>query len=331
MITNAHKKEIATKASILYYEKNKSQSYIANELGVSRSYVSLLLNFAKEQGIVKILVDVDTFNLRMIRKEIELKSFFPKVKQFYIMQSVSNEFTESNIGQFAAPYVADMVKRSNVVGIGLGKSVYQMINNLKREDFLNLGNNNKKKIVQMMGGLSNSAKAGTHSNELVKRLSEIINYSEYYYLHYAAIFEDPDIKKILLNERSLKSTIEMWDYIDLAIMGIGVADKRSTLFKLFNKEMAKKVENSKAVGQINANFFDVEGNDIPILEDNKICIPIEKMKKIRNKIVIGFEEYKVKSIYGALKGGYIDIFFTDSITIDALENYIKIKENKLKK
>jgi len=135
------------------------------------------------------------------------------------------------------------------------------------------------------------------------------------------------IKRILLNEQSIKSTIEMWDHIDLAIMGIGVADRRSTLFKLFNKEMVEKVENSKAVGQINANFFDIDGKDVAILENNKICIPTEKMKKIRNKIIIGFEEYKIKAILGALKGGYIDIFFTDSITIDALENYIKTEKH----
>jgi len=324
MISKSYKKEIAIKASILYYEKYKNQSYIANELGVSRSYVSLLLNYAKNQGIVKISVDVDTFNLRMIRKEIELKALFPKVKQFYIMQSTSNEFTERNIGKFSAPYVIEMLKKSNVIGVGLGNSVYKMIDCLRQEDFVGL---NKKIIVQIMGGLNNAVKPGTQSNELVKKLSEIIRCNcKYYYLHYPAIFEDSNLKKILINEQSIKSTIDMWNNIDLAIMGIGVADRRSTLFKLFNKKMIKKAESSKAVGQINANFFDIHGNNVPMLEKNKICIPIDKMKNIKRKIVIGFGEYKIKAILGALKGGYADFFFTDSITIDALENYFETEK-----
>jgi len=323
MLYKSDKKEMAIIASILYYEKNRSQSYIANELGISRSSVSLLLNYARGNGIVKITIDVDTFNLRMIRKEIEFKRLFPRVKQFYIMQSTSNEFTQRQIGKFATPYITEMLKTSNFIGIGLGKSVFEVINSLKSEDFIGCG---EKNIVQIMGGLSNNVEAGTHSNELVKKLSEIVNNNcKYYYLYYPAIFEDSNLRKILLKEQNIKSTINMWDRIDLAIMGIGVADRRSTLFKLFNQYMTKKVETSKAIGQINANFFDSDGNDVPMLENNKICIPIEKMKKINRKIIVGFGEYKVKSILGALKGGYIDIFFTDSITIDAIENDIKGK------
>ena len=117
----------------------------------------------------------------------------------------------------------------------------------------------------------------------------------------------------------------MWDSIDLAIMGIGVADRRSSLFKLFTDDMVKMVENSRACGQININFFDTKGSKVPILENNKICIPIEKMKKIKKKVVIGFGEYKVKAILGALKGDFIDILITDSITINAIESLLNEK------
>lgn len=307
----------------LYYEKNKSQSCIAKELGISRSYISLLLNYAKNQGIVKITIDVDTFKLRMIRKEIELKSLFPKVKQFYIMKSTSNEFTKRNIGTFSAPYVTEMLKNSNVIGVGLGRSVSNVINSLKTEDFVDSQVN---AIVQIMGGLNSAIEAGAHSNELVKKLSETIDCDcKYYYLHYPAIFENANLKDILLNEPSIKSTTDMWNNIDLAIMGIGVTDKRSTLFKLLTEDMIGKVRNSPTVGQINTNFFDFNGHDVPMLKNNKLCIPIEKMKKIKRKVAIGFEKYKAEAIYGALMGGYIDILFTDSITIEALENYMREK------
>jgi len=327
ILSTSQKKEIAIKASIFYYEKNKSQSYIAKELGISRSYVSLLLNYARNQGIVKITIDVDTFKLRMIRKEIELKSLFPKVKQIYIMKSTSSEFTKRNIGIFSAPYVTDLLKNSNVIGVGLGRSVSKVINSLKKEDF---SDSQVNAIVQIMGGLNGAVEAGTHSNELVKKLSEKMNCNcKYYYLHYPAIFENANLKDILINEQSIKPTIDMWNKIDLAIMGIGVVDKKSTLFKLFTEDMVEKVRNSQAVGQINTNFFDLDGQDVPMLENNKICIPVEKMKRIQRKIVIGFEKYKAEALYGALKGDYIDILFTDSITIKALEEYMRERKRRV--
>jgi DNA-binding transcriptional regulator LsrR (DeoR family) len=310
---------------VYFFIKTKiviSQSYIANELGISRSSVSLLLNYARKNGIVKITIDIDTFNLRMLRKEIEFSTMFPKVKQFYIMKSESYDFTQRQIGEFAAPYITEILNKSNVIGIGLGKSVSEVINNLEVENFIESSN---KKIVQIMGGLSNKIEAGTHSNEIVRKLSKIIN-CEYNYLNCPAIFEDRNLRKILLKEKNIKSTINMWNSIDLAIMGIGVADRRSSLFKLFADNMVKMVENSRACGQININFFDNEGNNLPMLENNKICIPIEKMKKIKKKVVIGFGEYKAKAILGALKGGFINILITDSITIDAIEKYVKEKK-----
>jgi DNA-binding transcriptional regulator LsrR (DeoR family) len=325
MLYKFDKKEMAIRASILYYEKNNSQSYIANVLGISRSSVSLLLNYARKNGIVKITIDVDTFNLRMLRKEIEFSTRFSKVKQFYIMKSESYDFTQRQIGKFAAPYITEILNKANVIGIGLGKSVREAINSLEAENFIESSN---KKIVQIMGGLSNKIEAGTHSNEIVRKLSKIMN-CEYYYLNCPAIFEDRNLRKILLKEKNIKTAINMWDSIDLAIMGIGVADRRSSLFKLFTDDMIKIVENSRACGQININFFDSEGNNVPMLENNKICIPIEKMKNIKRKIVIGFGEYKIKAILGALKGGYADFFFTDSITIDALENYIETEKQNL--
>jgi DNA-binding transcriptional regulator LsrR (DeoR family) len=322
MLNKFDKKEMAIRASILYYEKSKSQSYIANVLGISRSSVSLLLNYARRNGIVKITIDIDTFKLRMLRKEIEFNTRFPKIKQFYIMKSESYGFTQRQIGKFAAPYITEILKRANVIGIGLGKSVSEAINSLEAENFIESSN---KKIVQMTGGLSNKLEAGTQSNELVRKLSEIMN-CEYYYLNCPAIFDDRNLRKILLKEKNVKLAINMWDSIDLSIMGIGVADRRSSLFRLFTDDMVKMVENSRACGQTNISFFDSEGNNVPMLENNKICIPIEKMKKIKKKVVIGFGEYKAKTILGALRGGFIDILITDSITIDAIENLLNKKK-----
>ncbi len=44
------------KVASLYYDQNKNQQQIADELGVTRSLVSRLLTEAREKGIVEIVV-----------------------------------------------------------------------------------------------------------------------------------------------------------------------------------------------------------------------------------------------------------------------------------
>jgi deoxyribonucleoside regulator len=308
------KEELAIKASIMYYEKNKSQNEIAKELKISRSYVSQLLAYARENNIVDISINIDEFNLRMLRMEIEFGTNFPGVV-FYIMKSDSNEFTESQIGQFAAPYISNMINEANIIGIGLGTSVMKTIDNLKSIKFKD---SSDKKVVQIMGGLTNNITAGTHSSELVKKLSEILS-CEYYYINCPAVVKNAKLKESLFKEEVIVRSAKLWDKLDLAIMGVGVADCRSSLFKLFSPEMIKEAESSEACGQMNINFYDYWGKSIPLLENNKITIPINKLKKIRNKVVIGYGDYKIKAILGALRGALIDVLITDSLTIDAMK------------
>lgn len=311
------KKEMASRVSILYYEKNKSQNEIAKEMDISRSYVSQLLNYARECGIVKISINIDEYSLRMIRKEVEFKAKFPKLKQVFIMNSESDEFTVNNIGKFAAPYVTELINDAKVIGINLGTSVEKTIENLEAILF---GDAKNKKVVQMMGGFNNSLLvAGVHPNELVGKLSTILN-CEAYYLNCPVIIEQSEIREALLKEKSIETVINIWGTIDLAIMGIGVADVRSKLFKLFNKKMINEINKRLVCCDLNTNFFNEKGEYISVFDDNKISISYPQLKKIKKKVIISYGEYKSKAILSALKGEMIDILITDSITIDAIEN-----------
>ena len=66
---NTSKRELATKASILYYEENNNQDEIALKLGISRSYVSQLLSYARSHNIVRIVVNVEDFYSHLIKKK----------------------------------------------------------------------------------------------------------------------------------------------------------------------------------------------------------------------------------------------------------------------
>ena len=308
------KREIAERASILYYEKNFSQNEIAKTLGISRSSVSQLLSFARNTGIVEITINIDEYNLRMIRREIELKEKFPHIMQFYIMSSESEESTNRNIGDFAAPYLSEMINEAAVIGVNLGASVERSINCLTKHSF---PNSEEKKVVQIMGGFHKDIDRA-HPNELVKKLSSILK-CDSFYLNCPAVVEQDELRQALLKEASIETVIKMWDQIDLAVMGIGVVNEQSKLHSLLSRSMKNQIMKSVACSEVNINFFNNQGEYLPLLKDNVISASYDSLKKVKKKVAICHGKHKKEAILSALNSGIIDILITDSLTIDAME------------
>ncbi len=312
------KREMAEKAAILYHEKDLSQKEIGKALGVSRSQVSLLLRYAKETGITEITVNVDKYRLRMIKREIELKEKFTKVKQIYVMSSDSEEFTDRTLGAFAAPYLSEMIKEATTIGVNLGTSVERSIVNLDSHDFVD---SSGKAVVQLMGGFSMDI-SKAHPYELVKKLSSVLK-CKCFCLNCPAIVEKGSLRDALREEPSIKGVMNIWNEMDLVIMGIGVADERSKLFSLFNDSMGREVRASGACSEVNINFFDERGNYLPVLENNRMGASYGELSKVKRRVAICTGKHKTRAVAAALRSGIIDVLVTDSLTVDAVEDYLE--------
>jgi deoxyribonucleoside regulator len=316
-VSDYGKREMAEKAAILYHERELSQKEVAKALGVSRSQVSLLLRYAKETGITEVTVNVDKFRLRMIKREIELKEKFPKLRQIYVMSSDSVEFTERTLGAFAAPYLSDMIKDANTIGVNLGASVERSIDNLDSHDF---AGSSGKAVVQLMGGFSMDIDTA-HPYELVKKLSAVLK-CQCFCLNCPAIVQQGSLREALREEPSIKDVMKLWNELDLVIMGIGVADERSKLFTLLNDSMKEEVRTSGACSEVNINFFDEQGNLVPVIGNNRIGATYEELSRVKRRVAICAGKHKTRAVLAALKSGIIDVLVTDSLTMDAVEELL---------
>jgi deoxyribonucleoside regulator len=305
---------MAEKAAILYHEKDLSQKEVARALGISRSQVSLLLRYAKETGITEITVNIDKFRLRMIKREIELKERFPKVRQIYVMSSDSEEFTERTLGAFAAPYLSEMIREATTIGVNLGTSVEKSIDALDRRD---LSGASGKAVVQLMGGFSMDIRKA-HPYELVKKLSAILG-CDCFCLNCPAIVQQGSLRAALREEPSIKDVMKRWNDMDLVLMGIGVADERSKLFSLFNDSMCAEVQASGACAEVNLNFFDEQGRYLPVLENHRMGATYEELRSVKRRVAICTGKLKTRAVVAALRSGIIDVLVTDSLTMDAVE------------
>ena len=318
------KNDLAAKAALLYYEQNCNQNEVAEQLNISRSYVSQLLSYAKDIGVVNISVRLDAFSLRSLKQEIFFQKRWPGLKRVYIMDSQSSAFSSSNLGKFAAPFVADSISFSSCIGINPGVSVERTVSQLI---YQTIAQSSDKQVVQMMGGFQmGTSQDSAQPNEIAKQLGSVLG-CDVHYLNCPAFIQQKRLYSQLIRERSIASVIEMWEDIDLAIMGLGVADERSKLCQMFDTAQMNLVRESGACGMLNTTFFDGEGNLLDLFENQKIGIHLDALHKAQ-KLVICSDQYKAAALRAALKGNFIDILITDLITVEAVNALDDtIKEN----
>jgi deoxyribonucleoside regulator len=303
--------ELASRAALLYYEYQKSQNEVAAELGISRSYVSQLLSWARETGMVKISIEVAAGYAR----EADFTSKFPRLRHAYILPSASEEYTSAYIGQFAAPHVGRLIGKADTIGINLGYAVQSVIRCLDEADF---AFDRPKTAVQIMGGVGNGGYDAMMPGELVSRLAKAIG-AQCLYLNCPAIVEDAGLKQALMQEGSIASVVRTWKKLDLVIMGIGGIDDRSRIYPMLSEEMRGTIAASRACCDVTVNFFNENGVYLPILLDNKISIPYEDLRAVKMKIVIGHGKHKARAILSGLRAGMIDVLITDSITVEEMD------------
>jgi DNA-binding transcriptional regulator LsrR (DeoR family) len=317
MEKSIQKQDLAARAAVRYYEYQQSQNEIAAALGISRSYVSQLLTYARDIGLVKITLTVEND----YRREIAFVDKYP-CKHAYIMRSDSQEFTSGNIGRFAAPHITRLINNASTIGVNLGETVQKVISDLDSNDFIDSFD---KIVVQMMGGYNSSCTTQTSlPNELVSHLSRIIH-CQCLYLNCPVVIKNIVLRDLILSEPSIKEVITCWERIDLALMGIGVANEESKTFRLLSEDMKDSIRTETACCDININYFNQSGQYLKLFEESKIAMPYSLLKNIKNKVVFGYGIHKANAILSALRAHMIDVLITDSITADAIE---KLEENE---
>jgi len=104
--------------SNLYYKEKLSQQQIAKKLNISRPWVSKLLARAEELGIVKIEV-LSPFTNNTAMENALIKKY--NMKYVGVIQS------SENVAFAAANYFISELRTKDVVGVGWGKSVSNLI------------------------------------------------------------------------------------------------------------------------------------------------------------------------------------------------------------
>jgi deoxyribonucleoside regulator len=305
------KERLSIAVARLYYQSNYSQQEICNRLGVSRPTVSRLLQYAKEQGYVRIQIVDPLEDMKEISKHLKKRFGLDNVLVAY---SPLNEYEEiiKHITRKAADFLDEIVKDGDIIGVSWGKTMYRLASQLKSKRVHGV------EVVQLKGGVSHS-ETQTYAAETVNLFAKAFH-TVARYLPLPVFFDKKELKQMVEEDRHIQLIIEMGRQANIAVFTVGTVQDDALLFKLGylrEEEIAELQRN--AVGDICSRFFDAEGNICKEEINNRtVGIELEELRKKERSILVAGGEQKIKAIHAALVGKYANTLITDQYTARAL-------------
>jgi lsr operon transcriptional repressor len=134
--------------------------------------------------------------------------------------------------------------------------------------------------------------------------------------------DSEDIARALYSDQSVRRVVELWDEVQVAIVGMGDPRKPGSIvpkFFLSDPQSAAVLEKEDVVGDILYHFLKRDGSLADEAFDLRvISIPLEKLKEIPHVVgVVGSLE-KVEILKAVLQGGYVNVLVVDSEVARAL-------------
>lgn len=295
----------------MYYVENQRQADIANHLRISQATVSRMLKRAQQEEIVRTTVVPPSGTFAELEAGLRSK--------FGISEAIVVECSEdrdgaimARIGEAAAHFVEATLQPGEIIGVSSwSETILKMVENIHP-----MKSGRAKFVVQTLGGMGDPT-VQIHANQLTTRLAKLTG-AEAHLLSAPGVAQSREAKLVLLADTYLRETMDLFEEITLAIVGIGAIEPSSMLARSGNvfatRELAA-VKEAGGVGDISLRFFDADGNPVKTsLDERVIGMTLSELSKIDRVIALAGGRSKTCAIHGALKAGVIDLLVTDKFT-----------------
>lgn len=289
----------------LYYNRELTQSEVAERINVSTSTVSRLLRRAREEGMVEFVIRTPFQHL--FDYEQRLRAVFG-VKETFVIPSIAEDGStmKHTLGQAATDCLRRYLRDGAVIAIGGGTCVHATVQALQVTKTYDV------EIVPFLGGVQGSVI--TDVNYLASALARRLG-GRAYQLHAPAFVDTREERDLLLSVRPVKEVLDIARGADMVLMGVGTVKSEVSRFVDFtalSTEHMDRIVEMGGVGEIGAHVYDLQGR--PCAEqqsDRVIGLSLDELNRIPLRIGVAATRAKALPLYGALRGGYLDSLVTD--------------------
>lgn len=301
----------------MYYEWDMRQSEIAKQLDLSQATVSRLLNRSKEEGIIRISVNLPK-GVYTEMEEALVKKF--GLRDAIVVDSLDDneKLIQRDLGAATAYYLESSIRPNEVIGISSWSAtllaLVEALHPLPRKPGI--------KVVQILGGIGNPS-VEAHATRLTSRMAQLVN-GDAVYLPVSGVLATEAARDILVADEVAQQAIRLFDYVTTALVGIGSIEPSPLLAQsgnIFAPQELELLRQANAAGDILLRFFDQNGNLVETgLEKRVISMSLEQLSKVSRAIGVAGGSRKYAAILGALRGHWINILVTDHFTARRLAN-----------
>jgi len=305
---------LMAKVARMYYLQGVRQQGITERLQVHQSTVSRLLKRAREANLVRISVS----NPPGIFADMEdrLIAEFQLKDAVVVDCSAEEEPMVRELGAATGYFLETGVKPGTSIGISSwSRSLFAMVDSLHPGDYCRGGN-----VVQILGGVG-SVGTQHHATHLAQRLAALIG-ANAVLLQAPSIVDSAEARRVLARDASVRTAAEMFEHLDLALVGIGSMEPSRLLANsgnVFSASERGELSRLGAVGDICFRYYDAEGTAIksPLMQ-RVIGIEPASLRKVDRVVGVAGGRRKLRAILAALRGRWINVLITDCRTAASL-------------
>jgi len=292
----------------MYYLEGKRQSEIAHLIGLTTSMVSRLLTEAHQRHMVDIRIR------RPLQSDYALEN---ELRERYALQTVcvvtvrNHEFTFLKyLGGAGAQTFKRFLTPNSIIGVAWGTTLSILADELEVPAPV------PSRLVELVGAMG-SRNSEYEGHGIITRLADKLG-SEHYILNSPFLCSTAATAQALLANEILSRPLDLARQAQIALMGAGSLElPYATVYRYgyFSSEMMEELRQAGAVGNVCGLYYDINGRDAGAdFCDRVITIKKEDLLSIPIRIVVAGGDDKVKPILGALRGGYLNVLVTDSLT-----------------
>lgn len=314
-INEGSRLRLALRAAQLYYFQDLTMDAIGDELKVSRSSVSRLLQMARDRGIVEVKIHTPEDAPRRMANQIQA-TFGVNAHLVPVAETASPIDRLERVALTAARMLSTFFFSGMTMGVAWGSTTAAVSRNLVARPL------KAARVVQLNGAGNTFTTGVTYSGEILRRFGEAFGATVEQF-PVPAFFDDPAAKETLWRERSTKRILDIQASMDVVLFGLGVnhAEVPSQVYSAgyLNNEDLKSLDANGIVGDIATVFYRADGSSNDIDLNRRSTGPsLDVIRSVPRKICVVSGISRIPSLRGALAGKYISDLIMDEGTAEAL-------------
>ena len=296
----------------LYYYQQMTTTDIAHELGLSRSKVSRLLSFARDNGLVEIRIHDPREHPGQLESMLKQRFGLRRAQVVSVPESAGELEWLQRVASHAAAYLNTVVGSNMVIGLAWGNTVNAIVERLTPKATVNVD------VVQLNGSGTTQSMSNAFSSNIIMQFAA--NYdARPQPFPVPAFFEYPETKKALWRERSVRRLLEMQQRADIMLFSIGAlsAAVPSQIHSggYLEPQDLESLAADGVAGDIATVFFRDDGSYRDIALNKRTSGPdLALFRKARHSICVISGLSKIDAIRAALRGRLVNELIIDEPT-----------------